>query len=56
MVTKKLKKGGDIMVIDVVDHIIVCDSGFYSFADESTTKLEDLENCTKLYIFVLVNR
>ena len=42
--TDKLKKGGDIMGIDVVDHIIVCDSGFYSFADESTTNLEDLGN------------
>lgn len=42
--TEKLKKGGDIMGISIIDHIIVCDNCFYSFTDESTTNLEDLEN------------
>ncbi|WP_293313017.1 JAB domain-containing protein [Pedobacter sp. UBA5917] len=32
--TKKLKLGGDILGIEVHDHLIVSRYGFYSFADE----------------------
>ncbi|MFH1319374.1 MAG: DNA repair protein RadC [Bacteroidota bacterium] len=32
--TKKLKKSGEVMDIPVIDHIIITDSGYYSFADE----------------------
>ncbi|TLX76907.1 JAB domain-containing protein [Labilibacter sediminis] len=33
-ITQKLKKAGSIMDIPVLDHIIVTDAGYYSFADE----------------------
>ena len=33
-ITKKLVKAGDYFDIKVLDHLIVCDSGYYSFADE----------------------
>lgn len=32
--TKKLKAGGQLLDIPVVDHLIVTDTGFFSFADE----------------------
>jgi len=32
--TKKMKETGQIMEIEVMDHIIVSESGYYSFADE----------------------
>lgn len=32
--TQKLKKGGAIMEIPVIDHLIISDRGYYSFADE----------------------
>jgi DNA repair protein RadC len=34
--TKKMRETGKIMEIDVIDHIIVADTGYYSFADEGT--------------------
>lgn len=33
-VTKKLKKAGQVLDISVLDHLILADTGFYSFADE----------------------
>ncbi len=33
-ITKKLKEGGKLLDISVLDHLIVTDGGFYSFADE----------------------
>lgn len=32
--TKKLKEAGEFLDISVLDHLIVADSGYYSFADE----------------------
>ncbi|PCJ81141.1 MAG: hypothetical protein COA57_14485, partial [Flavobacteriales bacterium] len=32
--TKKLKQTGETMEIHVLDHVIVTDNGYYSFADE----------------------
>ncbi len=32
--TKKMKEAGKLMEIDVIDHIIVTDNGYYSFADD----------------------
>ena len=32
--TKKMKEAGKLMEIEVIDHIIVSDCGYYSFADE----------------------
>jgi len=32
--TKKLKEGGKLLNIDVLDHIIITEDGYYSFADE----------------------
>jgi len=32
--TKKLRDSGDLMDIPVLDHVIITDSGYYSFADE----------------------
>jgi DNA repair protein RadC len=34
MLTKKVIKGGAILDIKVLDHIIVAEQGYYSFADE----------------------
>lgn len=34
--TRKIKSGGKMLDISVLDHIIVADSGYYSFADEGT--------------------
>ncbi len=33
-ITKKLKKAGEVLEISVLDHVIVSENGFYSFADE----------------------
>jgi DNA repair protein RadC len=33
--TKKLKKAGETLDIAVLDHLIVTESGYFSFADES---------------------
>ncbi|MGW8122243.1 RadC family protein [Roseivirga echinicomitans] len=33
--TEKLKSAGNLLEIPVLDHIIFCDEGYYSFADES---------------------
>jgi DNA repair protein RadC len=33
-ITKKLKEAGKTMDIPILDHVIVTDNGFYSFADE----------------------
>lgn len=33
--TKKLKKAGETLDIAVLDHLIIAESGYYSFADES---------------------
>lgn len=35
LMTQKLKKAGDIMDIRLLDHIIVCDYSYYSYADNS---------------------
>ncbi len=32
--TEKIKSGGQFLEIKLLDHIIVCNEGFYSFADE----------------------
>ena len=32
--TKKIKEGGKLLEISVLDHLIITDVGFYSFADE----------------------
>ena len=34
MMTKKLKEGGELLEIVVLDHLIVTKDEFYSFADE----------------------
>ena len=34
IITEKLKKGGEILSIRFLDHIIVGEDGYYSFADE----------------------
>jgi DNA repair protein RadC len=33
--TEKIKSGGEVLDIKVLDHIIVSDKGYYSFADEN---------------------
>ena len=33
--TKKIKEGGRILDIPILDHLIISDNGYYSFADES---------------------
>ncbi len=32
--TRKLKKAGEVMDVSVIDHLIIAEGGFYSFADE----------------------
>ena len=32
--TKKMKEGGKLLEIQVLDHLIVTTEGYYSFADE----------------------
>ena len=34
--TKKLKKAGEVLDVTVIDHLIVTNGGFYSFAEEGT--------------------
>ena len=34
--TKKLKQGGEIVGVQVLDHLIIADGKYYSFADEGT--------------------
>jgi DNA repair protein RadC len=33
-ITQSIANSGKILEIDVLDHIIVCETDFYSFADE----------------------
>lgn len=33
-ITQKLKEAGKLMDINVLDHIIICENGYYSFANE----------------------
>ena len=33
-ITKKLRKGGESIDISVLDHLIISDQGYYSFADQ----------------------
>lgn len=33
-ITKQLKEAGKLLNIKVFDHLIICDEGYYSFADE----------------------
>lgn len=33
-ITRKLRKGGEMLDIAILDHLIVSESGYYSFADE----------------------
>ena len=33
-ITQKIKEAGNLMDIQLLDHIIICDKGYYSFADE----------------------
>ena len=33
-ITKKLKEAGNVLEIEVLDHLIISDEGFFSFADE----------------------
>jgi DNA repair protein RadC len=33
-ITRKLKKGGEALDITVLDHLIIAETGYYSFADE----------------------
>lgn len=33
--TKKLKSAGEFLDLTVLDHLIICSDGYYSFADES---------------------
>ncbi|QEC69729.1 DNA repair protein [Panacibacter ginsenosidivorans] len=32
--TQKIKEGGKLLDINVMDHLIICNEGYYSFADE----------------------
>lgn len=33
-ITKKLKQAGEVLEISILDHLIITENGFYSFADE----------------------
>ncbi|MEA3445292.1 MAG: DNA repair protein RadC [Bacteroidota bacterium] len=33
-ITRVMKKAGEILEIPIIDHIIICDKSYYSFADE----------------------
>jgi len=35
LITKKIQEAGKYLDIPVLDHVIVCNSSYYSFADES---------------------
>jgi len=39
--TKELFKAGKIMQVDVLDHVIIGDNKYYSFADEGTLEIRD---------------
>ncbi|MFN5334379.1 MAG: JAB domain-containing protein [Bacteroidota bacterium] len=32
--TQKLKNAGGLLDVSLLDHLIICDAGFYSFTDE----------------------
>ena len=34
MLTQKIREGGKLLDINVMDHLIICNEGYYSFADE----------------------
>lgn len=34
--TRKMKQAGDLLEVQVIDHLIITDGGYYSFADEGT--------------------
>ncbi len=34
--TKKMKQAGDVLEVQVLDHLIITDAGYYSFADQGT--------------------
>ncbi|MCW3071308.1 MAG: repair protein [Bacteroidetes bacterium] len=36
MITKNIREAGKLMEIPLVDHIILTDEGYYSFADEGS--------------------
>lgn len=35
-ITRKLKKAGEVLDISVLDHLIICENGYFSMADEGT--------------------
>jgi len=39
MATRKVKEGGKLLDIELVDHVIIADNRYYSFADESSLSL-----------------
>ena len=42
--TNKLKKACDIFDISLLDHIILSDNSYYSFAEETQNKFEETQN------------
>lgn len=34
MLTQKIREGGKLLDLNVIDHLIICNEGYYSFADE----------------------
>ena len=43
--TEQMKKGGKLLGIDVVDHLIITNEGFYSFKHGVTYGLAEIEPC-----------
>ena len=39
-ITRNVSKVGKILEIQLVDHIIITDNGYYSFADEEVTLID----------------
>ena len=39
-ITRNVSKVGKILEIQLVDHIIITDKGYYSFADEEVTLID----------------
>ena len=39
-ITRNVSKIGKILEIQLVDHIIITDNGYYSFADEEVTLID----------------
>lgn len=39
-ITRNISKVGKILEIQLVDHIIITDNGYYSFADEEVTLID----------------